>query len=57
LALPATDREVIWPMFWRYRGTFFAVHIDCRNGVLRWRLEQPAADADPDGYKGPVSVL
>ncbi|GAB4196547.1 MAG: hypothetical protein Kow00105_10690 [Phycisphaeraceae bacterium] len=44
LTIPATDREVIWPLFWRYRGRFFAAHIDCRNHALRWRIEQPAAD-------------
>jgi len=44
LALPATDREVIWPLFWRYRGRFFAAHIDCANGAMTWRLEQPAGD-------------
>lgn len=44
LAIPETDRAVIWPMFWRYRGGFFMAHIDCRDG-LRWRIEQPARDA------------
>lgn len=44
LPLPQTDREVIWPLFWRYRGRFFAVHIDCRDGAMTWRLEQPAGD-------------
>ena len=29
LAIPITDRHIIWPMFWRYRGEFFAAHIDC----------------------------
>ncbi len=47
LALPQTDQQVIWPLFWRYRSRFFAAHIDCRGGDLRWQLEQPAADADP----------
>lgn len=27
LPLPATDREVIWPLFWRHRGGFFSAHI------------------------------
>lgn len=45
LAIPATDREIIWPLFWRYRGRFFMAHIDCYGGRLRWRLEQPSADA------------
>lgn len=45
LPLPETDRKVIWPLFWRYRGKFFAVHIDCTQVPLRWRLEQPVSDA------------
>ncbi|MEM6749900.1 MAG: NUDIX domain-containing protein [Planctomycetota bacterium] len=47
LPLPVTDREIIWPVFWRYRdrGEPFAVHIDCRAGGIRWRVEQPPADA------------
>ena len=42
LALPETDRHVIWPLFWQYRKRFFAVHIDCSGPAMRWRLEQPA---------------
>ena len=45
LAIPDTDRQIIWPLFWKYRGRFFAAHIDCQGGRLSWRLEQPAADA------------
>ncbi|MEM6392873.1 MAG: NUDIX domain-containing protein [Planctomycetota bacterium] len=45
LAIPETDRRVIWPLFWRYRGKFFAAHIDCAGGGVACRLEQPAADA------------
>ncbi|MEX0886028.1 MAG: NUDIX domain-containing protein [Phycisphaeraceae bacterium] len=45
LPIPETDREVIWPLFWRYRGRFFTAHIDCRGGELRWRVEQPPGDA------------
>ncbi len=45
LPIPPTDRSVIWPLFWRYRGRFFAVHIHCDGGELRWRLEQPVLDA------------
>jgi 8-oxo-dGTP diphosphatase len=44
LPLPRTDREVIWPLFWRFRGGFFMVHICCRGGEMRWRLEQPAGE-------------
>ena len=28
LPMPATDLHVIWPLFWRHRGGFFAAHID-----------------------------
>lgn len=45
LPLPATDRAIIWPLFWRYRHRFFAVHIACAQGHLTWRLEQPLQDA------------
>jgi 8-oxo-dGTP diphosphatase len=45
LAIPQTDREVIWPLFWRYRGSFFAAHIRCEGQHLQWRVEQPAFDA------------
>ena len=44
LPLPQTDRQVIWPLFWQYRNNFFAVHIDCQNGALSWRVEQPSSD-------------
>lgn len=41
LALPRTDREMIWPLFWQHRGGFFAAH--CRaglNGPDEWVIEQ-----------------
>lgn len=40
LAIPETDRAVIWPLFWQYRGRFFTVHIDCTQGDLCWTVEQ-----------------
>lgn len=45
LTIPWTDRAVIWPLFWRYRGRFFTAHIDCHGESMRWRVEQPAVDA------------
>lgn len=42
LQIPETDRRVIYPLFRRYRGRFFHVHIDCRDGACDWRLESPA---------------
>lgn len=44
--LPETDRRIIWPLVRRHearaagqRHGFFAVHIDCRDG-LRWTVQQ-----------------
>lgn len=44
LAIPDTDRQAIWPLYWRYRHRFFAAHIDCQGGKLACRLEQPVED-------------
>jgi len=44
LPQPETDREVIWPLFWAHRGGFFTAHIDCHEGKIRWRLEQPPGE-------------
>ncbi|MCC7407593.1 MAG: NUDIX domain-containing protein [Phycisphaeraceae bacterium] len=40
LPIPDTDRQVIWPLFWRHRRGFFAAHIHCHHGQLDWQLEQ-----------------
>jgi 8-oxo-dGTP diphosphatase len=42
LPLPETDRKIIWPLVKRHEGGpgFFAVHIDCADGGMRWRVEQ-----------------
>ncbi len=40
LPLPETDRDIIWPLFWKNRGKFFAVHIDCSGEKLQWTVEQ-----------------
>jgi 8-oxo-dGTP diphosphatase len=46
LALPRTDREQIWPLFWRHRGGFFAAHCHCLpDGTDRWALEESRPDA------------
>ncbi len=44
LPLPETDRQVIWPLFWQYRRKFFSAHIDCRQGLIKHQIEQPADD-------------
>ena len=41
LPLPQTDREQIWPLFWRHRRGFFAAHCHCRaNGRNEWTIEE-----------------
>jgi 8-oxo-dGTP diphosphatase len=41
LPLPQTDRERIWPWFWKYRGGFFAAHCRClSDGRQEWALEE-----------------
>ncbi len=47
LPLPETDRRIIWPLMRETEARtpggvpgFFAVHIDCRDGNLRWSVEQ-----------------
>jgi tRNA(Arg) A34 adenosine deaminase TadA/ADP-ribose pyrophosphatase YjhB (NUDIX family) len=52
LPVPPTDREMIWPLFWRHRGGFFAAH--CRahpDGHNIWTLEASNAEFQP----GPAS--
>ncbi|MFM8421336.1 MAG: deaminase, partial [Verrucomicrobiota bacterium] len=60
LPVPATDREQIWPLFWRHRGGFFAAHCTCHaDGASSWELleSRPAVDADdvasPEGDASP----
>jgi 8-oxo-dGTP diphosphatase len=44
LNLPQTDRETIWPWFWKYRGGFFAAHCHCHpDGHNDWTLEEGTA--------------
>jgi 8-oxo-dGTP diphosphatase len=43
LPLPETDRRIIWPLVRRHDGErpgFFVVHIDCRDGGMKWQVEQ-----------------
>lgn len=40
LALPQTDREKVWPLFWEHRGGFFAAHCHCHAGGRdEWTVE------------------
>jgi 8-oxo-dGTP diphosphatase len=44
LKIPQTDREQIWPWFWRFRGGFFAAHCHCHaDGRNDWTLEETNA--------------
>lgn len=46
LLLPQTDREQIWPMFWKHRGGFFAAHCHCHgDGRFDWVLEESSLAA------------
>jgi len=39
--LPQTDREQVWPLFWRHRGRFFAAHCHCHSdGRNEWSVEE-----------------
>ena len=41
LALPQTDRERVWPLFWAHRGGYFAAHCHCfADGRNEWSLEE-----------------
>lgn len=52
LNLPESDRDVIWPLMLRAEPPtpgacpgFFAVHIDCAGGGMRWAVEEEIAPA------------
>jgi 8-oxo-dGTP diphosphatase len=46
LKIPPTDREQIWPWFWKFRGGFFAAHCHCHaDGRNEWTLEDSIADS------------
>ena len=48
LRLPQTDREQIWPLFWRHRGGFFAAHCHCQpDGRNDWLIEAGIPPATP----------
>ncbi|MBM3881527.1 MAG: NUDIX domain-containing protein [Verrucomicrobia bacterium] len=42
LPVPLTDREMIWPLFWRHRGGWFVAHCQTlpgQPGRHQWTLE------------------
>jgi 8-oxo-dGTP diphosphatase len=41
IPLPQTDRDTLWPMFWKHRRGFFAAHGHCHpNGEYSWTVEE-----------------
>jgi len=41
IKIPQTDREQIWPMFWKHRGGFFAASCSCHpDGRNEWVVEE-----------------
>jgi len=48
LEIPDTDRDRIWPWFWRYRGGFFAAHCHwAGQGESEWTLEESTSPSEP----------
>ena len=48
LPLPQTDRDQIWPLFWRHRGGFFVAHCRCLpDGTHAWALEESRPATSP----------
>ena len=41
LRVPHTDAEMIWPLFWKHRGGFFAAHCHTSpEGANQWTIEE-----------------
>lgn len=41
LRIPQTDRDYIWPLFWKHRDGFFAAHCHCHSdGRNDWMVEE-----------------
>jgi 8-oxo-dGTP diphosphatase len=40
LAIPRTDREIMWPLVQAHRGGFFVVHIDCSAADMTWTVHE-----------------
>jgi 8-oxo-dGTP diphosphatase len=46
LRMPQTDREMIWPLFWKHRGGFFAAHCHTfTDGHNEWTVEECSGGA------------
>ncbi len=54
LPLPSTDREQIWPLFWKHRGGFFAANCHCKaDASTRWTVEESRIVPQPSSSCGP----
>ncbi len=40
LQVPAADREMLWPLFWKHRGGFFAARCETSPRGNNWTLEE-----------------
>lgn len=40
LAIPETDRHIMWPLVREHRGGFFVVHIDCTKEPMTWEVNE-----------------
>lgn len=48
LAIPETDRQQIWPLIWRHRGSFFGAHCHCHpDGTQAWVMESTSEVPSP----------
>lgn len=54
MAIPLTDREVMWPLVQQHRGGgagtgggFFMAHIDCTSEPMQWRLDESRLPGSP----------
>jgi 8-oxo-dGTP diphosphatase len=48
LAIPGTDREQIWPLFWRHRGGLFVAHCRCDpGGSYSWAVTESRPATQP----------
>ena len=57
LNLPQTDREKIWPLFWKHRGGFFAAHCHCRAGRRnKWTVEESRVLSPQSSVQGRPSA-
>lgn len=55
LKLPPTDREQIWPLFWRHRRGFFAAHCLCHShGTNKWTVEESLPAINRTSAAGPA---